>query len=417
MTATPAACAALSFCLLLRGASSAFAPRPLPSTTPRPLRRRCASPRRAISGGGAPLLASMVVIGDVDEALSTAMALCSRDVLLSRADPQQQQSQTVRSSPVPPAQPVCFFMNKSAEQDKEPLRLPSETVSSIQNAILFLGPPLDSYEQILASALQLSSRVSRDEDGGGDPILYSSIDFGCESGSKDMEALNLVRHRFSFMGLNLNTVKRRSDGNDDGRFAMTREDADEWGNKLHTLLVASQLPAAVTMDVRTHLALLQANSLPKSRGVLGEKDVWAITDVIRDGLLSSNDGGMLLEYEYDYSDPFGGCDPLLRPSTGYLIPPPKSSKTPGTANDGAHDAAYAAAYSAMVGSGMDPLSSISVAVGVKAVYRELGYGNGSHPAYTWNTIDRVVEYSLEAAQSIMQEDGMPRKMYREFGYR
>ncbi len=88
--------------------------------------------------------------------------------------------------------------------------------------------------------------------------------------------------------------------------------------------------------------MLRANSLPKTRGALGERrDVWAIRDapMSRDGMMMRIDsvgggnsvgdggGGMLLEYEYDYSDRFGGCDPLLRPSAGYVIPSSSSSSS------------------------------------------------------------------------------------------
>jgi len=361
----------------------------------------------------------MVVVGNTDEALAAAMALCTRDVLSNNS-----QKLEDRRSPIPPAQLIAFFNKETTtgQGSDQQQRLSSETVSSLQNALLFLGPSMDmdDYEKILAHALQLISRISQNGDGSdcyGNPMLHTSIDFGCEQGSKTMQSLSITRNRFSFLGLNLNTKLSRPD---DGKFLLSRESADEWGNKLHTLLEGSQSSAAVTMDVRTHLAMLQANSIPKSRGVLGEKDVWAIRDTIQDGIHVVNGDGMLLEYEYDYGDPFGGCDPLLRPSTGYIIPSPTSSshsfETISKAND-----AYAAAYSAMVGSGMDSLSSICIATSVKSVFTELGKIDGDGifcpPSYTWSVIDQIAEYSLKARQNIQQEDGLSRKMYKELGYR
>ena len=176
------------------------------------------------------------------------------------------------------------------------------------------------------------------------------------------------------------------------------------------------------MDVRTHLAMLQANSIPKTNGVLGENDIWAIRGTKQDEFLIENiHDGILLDYNYDYSDPFGGCDPLLRPSNGYIVPSPTDAvkvndETLTKAND-----AYAAAFSAVMGSGLDPLSSICIATSVKAIFIEQGVigDNGVFcpPSYTWNTIDGIAEYTLQSTNAIRKEDGYPRKIYREFGYK
>mmetsp|Transcript_16021 Transcript_16021/g.29048 ORF Transcript_16021/g.29048 Transcript_16021/m.29048 type:complete len:235 (-) Transcript_16021:32-736(-) len=234
-----------------------------------------------------------------------------------------------------------------------------------------------------------------------------------------MQSLSNTRDRFSFLGLSLKTNLSRAD---DGRFLLSRENADEWGNQLQTLLDGSESSAAVTMDIRTHLAMLQANSLPRSRGALGgEKgDIWAITDTIQDGMHVDNGDVMLLEYQFDYTNPFGGSDPLSCPSTGSIIPSPTSSSYSTETQSEANDA-YAAAYSAMVGSGMDFLQGICIATSVKAIFRELGKTDGDGifcpPSYTWSVIDQIAEYSLKARQNIRQEDGLSRKMYKEFGYR
>ena len=348
----------------------------------------------------------LVVVGSYVEALAAAMSFCARDQLRS-SNPSGDQQRL--KSPIPPAQPIALFNQPPLEQ-----KLSSDTISSLKNAIMFLGPSsLDNYEQVLANALQLLSRIS-DED----PMLHTSINFGCDDGAKTMQSLYSTRDRFSFMGLNLNTHTSQPD---DGRFILSRESADEWGNKLATLLDGSQSSAAITMDIRTHLALLQANSIPRSRGVLGEeKDVWAIKGTIDGGVHVDNGDGMLMEYKFDNENLFGGCDPLLCPSTGSIIPSPISSGYIGTHQTVNNDA-YAAAYSAVVGSGMDPLHGICVATSVKAVFQELGStdesGTFCPPAYTWSTIDGIVEYSLRALGSVQQEVGLPRKMYKEFGYR
>eukprot|EP00581_Thalassiosira_minuscula_P006182 CAMPEP_0183744442 /NCGR_PEP_ID=MMETSP0737-20130205/65733_1 /TAXON_ID=385413 /ORGANISM="Thalassiosira miniscula, Strain CCMP1093" /LENGTH=373 /DNA_ID=CAMNT_0025980083 /DNA_START=57 /DNA_END=1178 /DNA_ORIENTATION=- len=373
----------------------------------------------------------MIVVGNINDALAAAMALCVQDVLSTTITPPQEMHKELlkerQRSPVPPAQPIAFFHTQtpSVDQDSDgqsqQQMLSSETISSLQNSLLFLGPSsIDGFEQVVANALQLLSRIS-DED----PMLHTSIDFGCAEGSETMHSLSMTRDRFSFLGLNLKTttLSRNKSDNDDGRFLMSRESAGEWGNRLHTLLDGSHASAAVTMDIRTHLALLQANSLPRSRGVLGgETDRWAITDNIQDGMHVDNGDGLLLEYQFNYNDPFGGCDPLLCPSVGSIVPSPSPSQSQSNlSHKEANNDAYAAAYSAMIGSGADFLEAVCIATSVKAIFRELGRSDGNElfcpPPYTWKVIDKIAEYSLKAGENVRQEDGLSRKMYKEFGYR
>lgn len=358
-----------------------------------------------------PLVAkrkNLIVVGNTNEALAAAMSICALGVLFSKDSLDEQQRE--RQSPVPPAQSVAFF-NRHAKQQS----LSSDTISSLQNALLFLGSfSLESYEQILANALQVVLRIS-DEN----PMFHTSIEFGSDEGAKNMQSLFIIRDRLSFIGLNLNTHSSTSAA--DGMHVMSREIADEYGNRLATLLDGNRSPAAVTMDISTHLALLQANSLPRSRGVLGnEKDAYAIHGTIQGGLRTDAGGGMLMEYNFDYADPFGGCDPLLCPSIGSIISSPVSPEYTSTQNCAINDA-YAAAYSAAVASGIDSVNGVCVATSVKAVFQELGAisedGTFCPPAYTWKTIDRIVECSRRAIENMRQENGLPRKMYKEFGYR
>ena len=138
-------------------------------------------------------------------------------------------------------------------------------------------------------------------------------------------------------------------------------------------------------------------------------------------LLGNVCDGMLFEYNYDYSDPFGGCDPLLRPSAGYIVPSPitADAKIKPESLQKANDA-YASAYCAMIGSGLDNLSSICLATSIKAIYIEYGIidANGLFcpPSYTWAMIDIIAEYTVRCTKSIRKEDGYPRKVYKDFGY-
>ena len=341
----------------------------------------------------------LVVIGNINEALGAALAICARDVILDA-------EKVERRSLIPPSQPIVFYNSEFLHPQRERQRLSSETISSLQNSIQFLGGKLDDIEKTLADSLQLLSRI---DNGNERKMLYTSIEFGKEEGSRAMQSLPMIQKRFSFLGLHLNTDASESDN---GGFIMSRQKAEEWGNKLQSVLDGgAPSSAAVSMDIRTHLAMLQSNSLPRWRGMLGESDLWAITDTIQGGMHIYTGDGMLLEYKFNYNNPYGGCDPLMCPSTGYIIQSPSSSCNV-DAQKGANDA-FSSAYSAMVGLGIDNLSSICIATSVKALFQTAG----RIPIYSWSTIDEIVERSIIAGQSIRREDGLPRKMYKEFGYK
>lgn len=333
----------------------------------------------------------LVVVGSIYEALGASMAMCARDAMLHP-------HMLDRSSPVPPAQCIAFY-NTCGQKEQ---RLPSETIASLQNALQFLGPNLESYEKILANSLQLLSRI----DNAEKQMLYTSLDFGSEQGVAQMTSLSMVCKRFEHVGLNLNT--NISSDSDDERFIMSREQADVWGNRLQSVLDETN-KASITMDIRTHLAMLQSNSLPKLRiNGPSESDVWAIKDTIRSGMHTSNDG-ILFEYQYNYQDSYGGSDPLMCPSMGYVV---TSSDTGNNFVKEWNDV-YAAAYSANIGSGLDKLSSMCIATSIRSLFNRLG----TTPPYSWKTIDHITKYTIQAGQSIQKENGLPRKMYKDFGYK
>ena len=332
------------------------------------------------------------------------MALCAKEQLLDNGRDNE------RRSSVPPPQLIAFFNTPSGGNDQQQ-KITSDTLSSLQNAIYFLGESTDDTEQMLAQALQLTSRINRYEnnDDSSSLIIHTSL----HSGDKTkFDALAMTRNRFTFMGLHVKTALTAS--NDDGRVILSRDDAEELGNKLQTLLDGesqSSSSAAVTMDIRTHLAMLQANSLPRSRGVLGTKDVWAIPDLINDGFHVDNEDSLLLAYEYDYSDPYGGCDPLLRARNGYWVSPNPSNNVHDafSAND-----AFSAAYTVLMGAKIDPVSSMCIANGVMRVFSSHHH---SEPSYSWRTIDQIVQYSRIASNSVAEVNGLARKMYKEYGYK
>ena len=353
----------------------------------------------------------LIIAGSTSECLGAAMAMCAKDELLNSRDDQSR-------PPVPPSQMIAFF-NELGSDDRQQQALSSGTVSSIQNAIYFLGDSTDNTEQMLLHALQLTSRIAENNDSSdGSPMLHTSLHFNDKS---KFEALSMTRNRFSFMGLHVKANLTPS--LDDGRIILPRDDAEELGNKLQTLLddeSQSSSSAACTMDIRTHLAMLQCNSLPRSRGMLGtNSDVWAMSDCIKDGIHAHNEDSLLFEYNYDYSDPFGGCDPLLRAGNAYLISPSSSEYVKEGNTQQVMDA-FSAAYSALMGSGMDSVSSICIANSVKRAFHKLGRVDGTSyhpPPYNWNTIGLIVKYSRIASEQVATVNGLARKMYKEHGYR
>eukprot|EP00985_Skeletonema_marinoi_P026987 scaffold21415_cov80-Skeletonema_marinoi.AAC.1 len=87
------------------------------------------------------------------------MALCAKDELLNSKDDKSR-------PPVPPSQMIAFFNELSDDDQQQRRALSSGTVSSIQNAIYFLGEPTstDNTEQMLSHALQLTSRINQSSD-------------------------------------------------------------------------------------------------------------------------------------------------------------------------------------------------------------------------------------------------------------
>ena len=146
-----------------------------------------------------------------------------------------------------------------------------------------------------------------------------------------------------------------------------------------------------------------------------------MSDCIKDSI-ADNEDSLLFEYNYDYSDPFGGCDPLLRAGNAYSIST-SSSKYIKELNKQEVIGAFSAAYTALMGPGMDPVSSMCIANSVKRrrrVFHKLDRTGGTSyqsPSYSWNTIDLIVEHSRTASERVITVNGLARKMYKEYGYR
>ena len=172
------------------------------------------------------------------------MALCAKEELLDNGRDNER-----RRSSVPPPQLIAFFNTPSDGNDQQQ-KVSSDTLSSLQNAIYFLGESTDNTEQMLAQALQLTSRINRYENNDDSSSLIIHTSLHSDDKTK-FDALAMTRNRFTFMGLHIKTALTAS--NDDGRVILSRDDAEELGNKLQTLLDGesqSSSSAAVTMDIR-----------------------------------------------------------------------------------------------------------------------------------------------------------------------
>ena len=356
----------------------------------------------------------VVVVGNPSEALAASMALCTREVLngLEKDD----------RPPVPPPQLVALLQQPHRHQ----IAMSEEMDSLLQNSLLFgqyQGTSPITVQNLIETINGVENFLSciydRSEDYGN-PILHTATESRADKLS--ILANESIRNSISYFGLNLYSNLVQSG---EGKFSLPKEEASDLGTRLQTFLDAGNMDSvAISMDLPSHLAMLQANRLPKSRGVLGSNDVFAIRDDIQEGRNVDNGSSMTIEYNYDYENPMGGSDPLLCPSYGNCVVAPNTINHPVVQFEA--NSAHAAAYTAMRGYGMNPISSLCVASSVKAIFKELGSFESAEtgsparftpPPYNWDVIDRITEYCCQSRQNVIKEEGASRKKYREFGYK
>jgi hypothetical protein len=378
----------------------------------------------------------MIVIGNGSAALGASFALCAREVVLERQRGVAESESLVKSAPTPPAQLIALFQQHQQETQI------SETESMLQNTLLFgqyhgdtrssgetVYPTINNYQQMFTDIDNFLSCIYADESQYGKPIVHVSIAKEALLSRDELQPVlePAVRSNVSFLGFNLDTFSCQDFSTDLQQPILPKDDAMQWGNMMQIVLdglESANIPAAVTMDLATHLAMLQANRLPRTRGVLGNHvDNWAIRENLIDGSRIDNGESILFEYKYDFDNSMGGTDPLLCPSKGTLIPSPIDTFNCSQQQHESADDAHAAAYSAMRGSGMDHISAICVATGVKAVFLDMDNGDESmsdeccFPPYTWDVVEQIVKHCSKARLGADEEEGMSRKKYREFGYK
>ena len=165
---------------------------------------------------------------------------------------------------------------------------------------------------------------------------------------------------------------------------MLQEIVDAFGGR------ESQPSMAIMLDLPLHLSMLQANSLPKSMSA--HEDSFLCRDT---------QNTYLVDYQYNYNDPFGGTDPLLCPSREITISAAGNVKV-GTGNG----FASAAAYTALRGNGVHKIPAACIASSVQAVIDE----------GTRHDVSRIAKLAEEVENAAIEQPVM-RSRYIEFGYK
>jgi hypothetical protein len=376
----------------------------------------------------------MIVLGQQEAALGAALALAARDVL-------RDQSLSSSKLALPPSQPVALI---SISGGTDTSNAEGESCKSqLDNALLFDVYPSAQFpsekecQRIFSDIQCAHTRDDGDDDddlnadGTSNPIIHFTMGhpYAASSSAAITTILRILSNdsstpsHSSFLGFHLDTSQEMELDNtlhECERLILPKDNAMQWGKILQNILDTASSSVGITMDLATHLSMLQANRLPRSKDLL--HDAWAISSTgttvpsFTDDL-SSICSSMILEYLYDYDNPFGGLDPLLCLNKGCLIPSPivKIQMTEYSkgrirkANE-----AHASAYTAMRGSGMDNITALCVANSVKVVFLQM---SDKGPSYTWDIVERVADYSRLIRQNVVQEEGTSRKKYKEFGYK
>ena len=165
----------------------------------------------------------------------------------------------------------------------------------------------------------------------------------------------------------------------------------------------SQPSMAIMLDLPLHLSMLQANSLPKSTSAHGDSFLCRDT---------STKTTYLVDYQYDYNDPFGGTDPLRCPTREITISAARNVEV-GTGYTGSGFAS-AAAYTALRGNGVPSFHAACIASSVQAVIDE----GECLPATSTRRYDvSMIAKLAEEVESAAIEQPVMRSRYIEFGYK
>jgi hypothetical protein len=187
---------------------------------------------------------------------------------------------------------------------------------------------------------------------------------------------------------------------DTGNQMVAPETAQSVGALLQEIVYAHKdTRIAMTLDLPLHLALLQANVLPKTPH-------HNSFHVLCGPSSTSSTESIVVEYCYDWNNPFGGTDPLACPSKEICLKTKRDYKARASTQ------VQAGAYTALTGSGASIVDSVGIAASVAAVMAE----QSCLTEYSPDAIHDIVNHYLGRTEA-SEGSGILRQKYIEFGYK
>jgi hypothetical protein len=198
---------------------------------------------------------------------------------------------------------------------------------------------------------------------------------------------------------------------DSGNQMVAPETAQSVGALLQEILYAYEdTRIAMTLDLPLHLALLQANVLPKTTHhnsfhvLCGPSS--SSSGSSNSSSSSSTTESIVVEYCYDWNNPFGGTDPLACPSKEVCLNTKRDYK------ERVSTQVQAGAYTALRGSDASIVDSVGIAASVAAILAE----QSCLTEYSPDAIHDIVNHYLSRTKA-SEDSGILRKKYIEFGYK
>ena len=334
---------------------------------------------------------------------SAAQAALGATLALSAWDLLRGSSQIEASSqPLLPCQPVIALLATTNENKDDASHAKAEFEATLRDggavtSAMFVQntegryPSIEQYGDVIGQcAADPVLHVIIEGAGAARPLLSPSI-------ARQVSFLGIepiVPQQARQMEMVLPEVAQRCG-------SMLQEIADAFGSH------ECQPSMAMTLDLPLHLSMLQANSLPKSR--TAHKDSFLCRD-------TKNTGDFILvDYQYDYDNPFGGTDPLSCPSREITISPAGDVSAGGSAGadygSTGNGFASAAAYTALRGNGVPALAAACIASGVGLVVDE-----GYPLRHDISTVERIATLAEKAKRAAIEQPTL-RKKYIDFGYK
>ena len=329
-------------------------------------------------------------------ALGATLALSARDLLRG-----SEQTESSSQSPLPCQPVIALLATTGADKDdashvEAELEATLRESGAVSSAIFVQNtegryPSIEQYGEVISQcAVEPVLHVIIEGVGAARPLLSPSI----ASQVSFLGIEPIVPQQARQMEMVLPEVAQRCG-------SMLQEIADAFGSH------ECQPSMAMTLDLPLHLSMLRANSVPKSR--TAHKDSFLCRD-------TKNIGDFILvDYQYDYNNPFGGTDPLSCPSreitislAGDISAGDSTGADFGSTGNGF---ASAAAYTALRGKGVPGLAAACIASAVGVVFDE-----GYPLRHDTSTVERIATLAEKAKRAAIEQPTL-RKRYIDFGYK